>query len=318
LRIVRPKPALVLIFLIVGICLIVARSTISSPRLQQLSSPSLSNFQSGKLQVLALDELRRPVTDLKLNDFQLTRYKHEVKLDSVQFGVSHAVTLGLLFDVSGSRREDNKLRKEIDATADFLRGVWRDGDVAFVVTFNGAAHLQTPPSQDVESVVNSVDSVGNHKFMGMTALYDSICSIQYAESPLLPAHRVLVVFSDFEENSSRIRLKDAIQCALNSKTQIYSIVLPEEGPNFDEDEKLFAARSLSDRTGGLAFYPEYSLLKPLSVADSLSVLSLLLRSSYEITYSTNVSPASKKPAIIGVKTTRPAVKLYVATEYPPQ
>jgi len=312
---VRPKAAAALIFLIAGICVVTARSTISSTVPQQPSSPSPSNYQTGRLQVLAVDELRRPVVDLKLNDFQLTRYKHEVKLDSVQFGVSHPVTLGLLFDVSGSRREDNQLSKELDAVANFLRSVWRDGDVAFVVTFNGASHLQTPPSQDLGSVVSAVNSFGKLKFRGMTALYDSICSINFSESPLLPSHKVLLVFSDFEENSSRLHLKDAIQCALNSKVQIYSIVLNESDPGFDESERLHVASTLSEQTGGVAFLPQPPFFKSLSVGDSLSVFSKLLRSSYEITFSTPADHPKGKPASIGVMTTRPGVKLYVATEY---
>ncbi len=64
------------------------------------------------LDLIALDKDGRPVADLKPEELRLFENKGEVKIKSLSPAAREPLTIGLFFDVSGSRRADKYIEDE--------------------------------------------------------------------------------------------------------------------------------------------------------------------------------------------------------------
>jgi len=88
---------------------------------------------------------------------------------------------------------------------------------------------------------------------GQTALYDAlygVCQGMRAASEAPPVRRVIIVFSDGEDNWSRHGLDDAILMALQADVTIYAITVHHGRLQLGGDKVL---RRLAETTGGQAF-----------------------------------------------------------------
>ncbi len=274
--------------------------------------PAPSTDQSAKLEVLVLDKDHQPVTDMKPEDFRLAQKNQDMKIDSAQFNASGPLNFALLFDFSGSRKDDPRFRQEFAEAGDFLRRIWQAGDVATVVAFNDLPHTVISPTQNLDAAVQGVDSLARLNPRGATALYDAICSSSPDRNSTSSARKVVLIFSDFDDDASRNTTKQGIECAWKGKIPIYSfVVLNEHSEQRETTHDLKTAADLSDQTGGVAFNPKSAT----EFSESLSLLSQFLRSSYEITFTAPPAKPTKHPVPIDVKTTRPGVKLYFARSY---
>jgi Ca-activated chloride channel homolog len=279
---------------------------------QQPSTPSPSKDQSAKLEVFVLDKDYQPVTDMKLEDFRLTQKKQDVKIDSAQFNGPGTLDFALLFDFSGSRKDDPRFREEFAEAGDFLRRIWHAGDVATVAAFTDLPLTVVYATSSLDAAVGGVNSLARLSPKGGTALYDAICSVAIDRNSASPSRRTVLIFSDFDDDSSRKTAQQGIECAWKGKVSIYSFVLLDKHSEERETKHdLKTAWDLSEQSGGVAF----NATSASDFSESLSQLSQFLRSSYEITFTPPPAKPSKQPVPIDVKTTRPGVKLYFARNY---
>jgi VWFA-related protein len=167
--------------------------------------------------------------------------------------------LGLLVDTSESIHP--RLRFEHEAAKAFLREVIQgDGDLGFVMGFANTVTISQDLTGDATKLSSGVAAL---HVEGGTALFDAIAAacvklLNRAEDQAVA--KILVVLSDGDDNSSRIKLDEAIDTAQQAGVAIYTIntnPLPRDAQEFDWYSKgKTNLKALAERTGGRALRPE--------------------------------------------------------------
>src|SRR5216684_2382691 len=85
------------------------------------------------LDLIALDRDGRPVTDLKPEELRLFEDNAEQKIKSLSPAANEPLTIGLFFDVSGSRHTDTHVTDETRLTSELVHSIWHQGDVGFLI-----------------------------------------------------------------------------------------------------------------------------------------------------------------------------------------
>lgn len=217
------------------------------------------------------------------------------------------LSIGLIVDASDSQEKFVKEHeKEIEG---FLREVMEPRDHAFAICFGNHLRLTSDWSSDAAAIVESVrrfnkgDRTGpelgpkytdkQQRVLG-TALYDAIY-FPIAEKLVAERgrRRVLLVFSDGEENSSEHDLVDAITEAQSADTLIYALRTTENKEKDYNARDLYGMRALdhlAEATGGRSF--------DVRVMDAKKIFASIatdLKSLYEIGYySSNTEKGFRK------------------------
>ena len=132
----------------------------------------------------------------------------------------------MLLDTSNSIRE--RLHFEKDASIDFLDNVIRrHKDQAFLMTFDNEPEVIQDFTGDVGTLTQAIEK---QRAGGGTSLNDAIyvaaqklVSAPMPDGPNPEVRRVLVVFSDGEDNLSDRALSESIEMAERCEVSIYSI-----------------------------------------------------------------------------------------------
>ena len=176
------------------------------------------------------------------------------------------LSFGLIIDVSGSQQSFVKdHERDIEA---FLKQVLGTGDQGFALCFGNHLRLVsdfTGSSSEIMGGIRAFDA-GNTNFPEIgpkeqrqlgTALYDAIF---FATAEKLAAIRqrrkVLIVFSDGEENSSEHDLLDAISAAQDADVLVYAIRYTDLKHGKMDARDRYGMRALdhlTTQTGGKAY-----------------------------------------------------------------
>jgi Ca-activated chloride channel homolog len=209
------------------------------------------------LNVTVTDNTGRFITDLNEEDFQV--FEDGAKQDLTFFTRSQLpIALALLLDTSASM--DTKLATAQEAAIGFARRL-RPQDVASVIDFDSRVVVLQPFSNDVAALEKAIRDTSAG---GSTSLYNAIY-IALNEMKKLRAKSVdeirreaVVVLSDGEDTSSLLPFEEVLELAKRSVTGIYAIGLHSKEPrvmtSFNEAD--FVLKSLTQETGGRAFFPQ--------------------------------------------------------------
>jgi len=171
------------------------------------------------------------------------------------------LTIGLLVDVSGSQR--NLIDIERSAASQFFRDVLRKKDLAFLISFGeenellqdytGSARLLTEGLGQlrVSSGVSGIHP-GPVPTMGGprgTVLYDAIYLAADEKLKNEVGRKAMIVFTDGEDEGSRLRIRDAIEAAQKADTICYVILIADRG-GWYQGFGLGDMRKLAEETGG--------------------------------------------------------------------
>jgi Ca-activated chloride channel family protein len=200
------------------------------------------------------------IPDLTKEDLNI-RDDNQLPAAIVEFHSQHDLPLrvGLLVDTSGSVHD--RMRFEQAAAKTFLREVIQgQADLGFVMGFANAATL----TQDLTADATKLSSgVAAFKAQGGTALFDAIasaCAKLLSHDDDQVVARVLIVLSDGDDNSSRIKLDEAVDRAQQAEVAIYTISTNPRAQNahdFDSQRKgKENLKALAERTGGRALRPD--------------------------------------------------------------
>jgi len=262
--------------------------------------------------LIALDKNGRPVTDLKPEELRLVENKVEQKTISLSPAAREPLTIGLFFDISGSRRADKSIDEETRLASEFLHSIWREGDTAFVVAFSNEMHVAAQPTQKLEDVDEGLRKIPQAAFWGPTALYDALCMVLTPEKLAgIPGRKVYVVFSDFEDNSSRNKAENVLDVARKGGVSIFPVILSEGfGGGYSkriEKRSREQALKIADESGGEVLIPE----SRKQLGQIFQRLTADLQSAYRITYlpSSPVSQDKRKHGKLQLQSTRAGVKL---------
>jgi len=197
------------------------------------------------VKVSVSDPIGRYVTGLEKEHFKVYEDKVEQEID---YFIQQAapISVGIIFDVSASMKDNNNIRKAKAAIARFLQQ-GNPEDEYFLITFNQKTTL-VQSFTDQSSTLQS--DVAFQKPGGRTAMYDAIYmgldQIRGAKNE----KKALILITDGEDNSSRYSLSEVREFAKESDVQIYGI--GEEGRlNYGRYE----IQNIVGITGGRTFFP---------------------------------------------------------------
>ena len=219
------------------------------------------------LTVTVSDSLGRFVTGLQKEHFEV--FDDGIKQEIAQFGDEDApITLGFIYDVSGSMgsltsRAFQSLRRFFETS--------HEDDEYFIIAFNSRPQLV----QDFTSSPSEItDRVVFVKAKGSTALYDGVyIGIEKAKQGR-HKKKALLIISDGEENNSRYTARELGNLLKESEVPVYSIGMSYAGAGAP------VLKSLSDSSGGAAFFPAYDPQR----RDIYTRIALMLRHQYVIAF----------------------------------
>ncbi|HKA02148.1 MAG TPA: VWA domain-containing protein [Candidatus Solibacter sp.] len=226
-----------------------------------------------------MDKTGHLVTNLTKDQFNVFENGVQQEIKSVK-REDVPVSLGLIIDNSGSMRDK---RAKVEAASLALVKDSNHEDEVFVVNFNDEAFLDLPHGKDftneikeMEEALTRIDSRGG------TAMRDAIrMSIDHLKEKAHKDKKVLVVVTDGNDNSSVISLENLVKASQQSETLVYGVGLLGEEERREAARATRALKSLSDATGGAAFFP-----KELTEVDKIAhQVAHDIRNQYTIQYS---------------------------------
>ncbi|HEX8352661.1 MAG TPA: VWA domain-containing protein, partial [Pyrinomonadaceae bacterium] len=269
----------------------------------------------------ATDRKRRFVNTLRAEDVRLLEDGVEQTLASFERETDAPLSLVLLVDTSAS--QEKVLKQEQEAASAFVRSVLRPArDTAAVLSFTGVTRLELLSTSDVSRILAAVDALRvrftdkspecqnleappDVRLRCLTGAWDAVVlsvSEVLSKTPER-TRRAVILLSDGDDTSSRVRLYQAAEYAVRHNTVVYSIGIRDRDFGFGEMRRDFL-QTLSDQTGGRAFFPK----KPADLASAFAQIEQELRSQYLITYAPTNRARDGSFRKLRIEITDPALK----------
>jgi VWFA-related protein len=230
-----------------------------------------------------------------------------------------------LIDVSGSQAVT--LADEKAAARLFIENVIKSNrDQLAIIPFTGSAYLEQELTRDVLKVYQVLQRVeialpaylGSGKALGgiptgpglpaappegTTAIWDAVALTSnnvLAEAPGA-RRRAIILLSDGYDTTSRLSSKEAVNRALAAETVIYAIGIGDSKMQGVDRGPL---KSLAERTGGRAFFPD----KKFDLNAAFAEIEQELRTQYLIAYSSTNKKRDGAYRKITIEITNPALR----------
>ena len=225
------------------------------------------------LHATVVDDKQRIVTTLDKGDFNvyengspqtITSFRHE----------DIPVAMGIVVDNSGSMREK---RQKVNAAALNLVRSSNPNDEVCVVNFNDEYFLDQDFTSNINKLKQGLEKI---EARGGTALYDAVvATADHLKRDAKLEKKVIFVVTDGDDNESAETLEMAVKrLQADNGPTVYSIGILESEEHPKHARR--ALRIMSERTGGLAFFP-----KTLDEVDAISrTVAHDIRTQYTIGY----------------------------------
>jgi VWFA-related protein len=218
----------------------------------------------------ATDKQNRYINDLTKEEVTILEDGKPQEIFTFKRELDLPLTMAILIDCSGSEQYTLPLLKE--AGGRFIDSVMRQGkDTAAIVRFEGEATLlqgltsnparlrrgleevayTAPPSGGVFG--GATPPINGGSRAGGTSIYDSViasCADLLAKEP---GRKTIILITDGEDTTSRMKLGDAVDEALRAEVVIYAIGIGDPGYGGVNEGML---KKLCEQTGGRAFVPK--------------------------------------------------------------
>lgn len=197
------------------------------------------------VKVAVSDHLNRYVTGLDKEHFKI--FEDKIEQEILHFNQRSApISVGIVFDISGSMKDNANIKKAKSAITQFLE-FGNPKDEYLLITFNQKTKLVRDFSQQVSTLQNDIVF---QKPGGNTSLYDAVyMGLSYVMEGT-NEKKALILITDGEDNSSRYSPKEVREFAKESSVQIYGI-----GQLSDSGYGLSIIENIVHITGGRAFFP---------------------------------------------------------------
>jgi Ca-activated chloride channel family protein len=272
---------------VVSVCLAVgvgatllAQQKAPAPASVDTSLPE-TKFTTGITDVNVLftvaDKKGRFVTDLTVNDFEVTESKKPQFIQQFTAESDLPLRLALLIDTSNSIRSE--FRFEQQAAIRFMNDVMRPKqDRMMLLSFDSSPQLQSDLTSDMTKLEQGINSM---RPGGGTALYDGVYFAAkeklMLDQPREKFRRAMIIISDGEDTQSRYTRDQALEATQVADTVIYAISTNITRAESDGDKVL---KYLTEETGGQAFFP----FKVEDLDQSFENIANELRHQYNIYY----------------------------------
>jgi Ca-activated chloride channel family protein len=245
------------------------------PQLTDDTKPVIVHTDLITLTVTVTDTFGRFVTGLGQKAF--TVFDDKSQQEITFFSDEDApVSLGIVFDVSGSMGGD-KIMRAREALSKFV-DTSHARDEYFLIGFNNRAQLLLDRTRDSDALMQKLTFVQTH---GQTALYDA--TYLGVERVTRGAHpkRAILLISDGQDNSSRYTFSELRRLLKESDVIIYAIGIVSSG---DDSQLGYGGRAILEElagvSGGKAFFPSTGA----EMNDTFERIALELRTQYSIGY----------------------------------
>jgi Ca-activated chloride channel family protein len=231
------------------------------------------NTKLVNLTVSVNDKLGRFVAGMAKEDFEI--FDDNIKQDIAFFSDDDApISLGIVYDVSGSMGDFSS--RALSMLRYFFDNSHRE-DEFYVYAFNNRVQLVQDFTSLPEALLNRVAFI---KAKGSTALFDATYAAVEKVREGRHHKKVILIFSDGEENSSRYSGRELQNLLRENDVQIYAIGMSEYSGGAG------VLKFIAEPTGGQALFPfDYA-----SAEVVYTRLALMLRRQYVIGfYPSNVT-----------------------------
>ncbi len=197
------------------------------------------------VKVAVTDPLNRYVVGLEKGNFKV--FEGKVEQDISLFAQQAApISVGILFDVSGSMKSNNNINSARSAITRFMQSS-NPEDEFFLITFNQGVKMAKDFTSDPSAIENGI---AFKQPGGRTAVYDAVYRGLEEIRKAKNEKKALILITDGEDNSSRYTPQEVKEFARESDVQIYGI--GEQGTlGYGRSE----IQNLVAMTGGRAFFP---------------------------------------------------------------
>jgi Ca-activated chloride channel family protein len=230
--------------------------------------------------VTVTDPYNRLVTGLSKEHFRVEEDKR--KQEILYFSSEDVpLSLGVVFDLSGSMNRANKMERAAKAAVTFLQTA-NPEDEFFVVHFSDEPKLLTGFTRGVEEIQNSLITV---RAKGRTALMDALYLALNTMRKAQNSRKALLVLSDGGDNHSRYSVRDVMTAVREADVQVYAIGIFDPVGARSEPEILWGPSLLKDiaeTTGGRLF--SVALHNISQLPDVAEKISIELRNQYILGY----------------------------------
>jgi len=277
-----------------------------TPRREELPADSdeVVKFDTNLTNIFftAADKNKRFISDLKAEDIRVLEDGQQQEIFTFQTNIDLPLSLAILIDTSAS--EERTLPDEKAAARAFLENILRGTrDEAAIVSFTGETTLEqgftgsmdrlrraidrvefVPPSGYIGGgvVVNGTPPISgtNQAIAGSTAIWDAVWATaeELISASAEHTRRAIILLTDGDDTSSRMKIHDAIERAQKADALIYAIGIGDRY-TFNVDEG--SLRKIAEATGGRAYFPRHER----DLNDAFAQIQRDLREQYLVAYS---------------------------------
>ena len=273
----------------------------------------------------AADKSKRFVSSLKAEDIRVLEDGQPQEIFTFQQNIELPLSLAILIDTSAS--EERTLPDEKEAARAFLESVLRaNKDEAAVVSFTGETTLEQGFTGSVERLRRAIDRVEfippsgyvgggvvvngtppisgtNQSLAGSTAIWDAIwaTSDELMTSSAEHTRRAIILLTDGDDTSSRMKMHEAIERAQKADALIYAIGIGDRY-SFNVDEG--SLRKITEKTGGRAYFPRHAQ----DLREAFAQIQKDLREQYLVAYSPSNKARDGSYRKIEIQVVNPALR----------
>ena len=281
-----------------------AQSSQTPPPQEQQSPSDDDPLQTFKAQVNVVnlffnvkDKHGALIPNLTKNDFEVLEDGKPQTIKYFSAESNQPLTLGIMIDTSAS--QTRVLTIEQESCAEFLHSVLRDKDLAFVINFDVDVNLDQDFTNNVRSLTRALNKMEIHSGMGGgppglgggpipttprgTLLFDAIYLGANEKLKNEVGRKAMIIFTDGEDQGSRLKIQDAIEAAQKADTICYVILIADRGFyggfGYSGDYEM---KKLAEQTGGRVIEVGN---KQEKLRQAFEQIQNELRSQYNIGYS---------------------------------
>ena len=183
------------------------------------------------------------ISNLTKDDFQIFE---DGKPQTVKYFAAESnqpLTLGIMIDTSASQMR--VLDIEQQACTEFLKSVLRNKDMAFVINFDVDVNLDQDFTNNIRDLSRALNKMQINAGMGGgppglgggpvpttprgTLLYDAIYLGANDKLKSEVGRKAMIIFTDGEDQGSRLRIQEAVEAAQKADTICYVILIADRG-----------------------------------------------------------------------------------------
>jgi Ca-activated chloride channel homolog len=250
----------------------------------------------------AADKNKRFISNLKAEDIRVFEDGQPQDIFTFQQNIDLPLSIAILIDTSIS--EERTLPDEKVAAQSFLESVMRPNkDEAAVISFTGDTTLEQGFTGNIERLRRAIDRVEfvppsgyigggvvvngtppisgtNQSLAGSTAVWDAVWATSEELMATSAEHtrRAIILLTDGDDTSSRMKIHEAIERAQKSDALIYAIGI---GDRYTFNVNEGSLRKIAEQTGGRAYFPRHER----DLRDAFAQIQKDLREQYLVAYS---------------------------------